>query len=111
MEIRSTFTAQQRVMCSQNCKAKLYDIEQGKAALLPNVLQGDKMTVEEWSKTCLETYSTVGVRDSTYGSYESIIKNHLDFGLRKMKMSEATNANIQEHLQRKERVQAIPTVW
>ncbi len=83
-------------------KAKLAELEQAKAAQLNNFLNSEKMTVEQWARTCLETYSKVSVRESTYTSYLSIIEHHLK-PLGNYRLSEVTNAMVQEHLQREAR--------
>ncbi|HBT64531.1 MAG TPA: hypothetical protein DEB10_07730 [Ruminococcaceae bacterium] len=79
-------------------KAKLFDIEQAQAARLANYHQADKVTVEQWARLCLSTYSKISVRGSTYSGYLSIVNNHLEW-LGSCKLSEVTNAMIQEHLQ------------
>ncbi len=89
-------------------KAKLFEIEQAKAAKVTNVLQADKTTVEQWARTCLETYSAAGVRNSTYGGYVSIINNHLNGPLGKMKLADVTNAYIQDFIQKKARSASNP---
>lgn len=83
-------------------KAKLAELEQAKASQLNNFLNSKKMTVEQWARVCLETYSKVSGRESTYVSYLSIIENHLK-PLGDYKLSEVTNAMVQEHLQREAR--------
>lgn len=80
-------------------KKKLWEIEQAKAAQLTNYLQGDKMTVKQWAMQCLETYSKVSVRGTTYSGYLTIINNHLP-GIEDRKLNEVTNAMVQEHLQK-----------
>lgn len=80
-------------------KRKLWELEQAKAAQLNNYLQGDKMTVHQWAVQCLETYSKVSVRGTTYSGYLTIINNHLP-GIEDRKLNEVTNAMVQEHLQR-----------
>lgn len=83
-------------------KAKLAEIEQAKASQLNNFLNSEKMTVEQWARICLETYSKVSVRENTYASYMSIIEHHLK-PLGDYKLSDVTNAMVQEHLQREAR--------
>ena len=83
-------------------KAKLAELEQAKASQLNNFINSEKMTVEQWARVCLETYSKVSVRESTYVSYLSIIEHHLK-PLGDYKLSEVTNAMVQEHLQREAR--------
>lgn len=83
-------------------KAKLTEIEQAKAAQLTNYMQADKLTLEQWSRICLVTYSKTSVRGSTYSGYVSITDHHLS-PLGERKLSEVTNAMIQEHLQKKAR--------
>ena len=51
---------------------------------------------------CLETYSKVSVRETTYTNYKSLADHHL-FPLGKYKLSEVTNAMVQDHLQREAR--------
>ena len=58
-------------------KEKLWEIEQAQAAQLTNYMQADKITVKQWAMQCLETYSKVSVRGTTYSSYLTIINNHL----------------------------------
>lgn len=88
-------------------KAKLSEIEQAKAANLNNYMQSDKLTVEQWARICLETYSKVSVKGSTYGGYLSIIEHHLA-PLGERKLSEVTNAMVQNHLQAKARTPKNP---
>ncbi len=83
-------------------KAKLAELEQAKAAQLNNFLNSEKMMVEQWARACLETYSKVSVRENTYTSYLSIIEHHLK-PLGDYRLSEVTNAMVQEHLQREAR--------
>lgn len=83
-------------------KAKLAELEQAKAAQLNNFLNSEKMTVEQWARACLETYSKVSVRENSYTSYLSIIEHHLK-PLGDYRLSEVTNAMVQEHLQREAR--------
>lgn len=83
-------------------KAKLAAVEQAKAAQLTNFMEADKMTVENWAFICLETYSKVSVRETTYTNYKSLADHHL-FPLGKYKLSEVTNAMVQDHLQREAR--------
>ncbi len=80
-------------------KQKLWEIEQAKAAQLNNYLQGDKITVRQWANQCLETYSKVSVRGSTYSGYLTIINNHIP-GIGECKLNDVTNAMVQEHLQK-----------
>ncbi len=55
------------------------------------------ITLTEWAKMCIETYSKDYVRSSTYYGYKSIVKHH--FGeLGKKKLNEITNMMIQNHL-------------
>ena len=58
-------------------KTKLKEIEDAKSAKITDVLKADKITGEQQAGTCLETYSSAGVRNSTYGGYLSIINTHL----------------------------------
>jgi len=88
-------------------KAKLWEIEQAKAANLNNFSQAEKTSVEHWARECLETYSKDSVKPNTYGGYLSIIEHHLD-GLGDMKLSQVTNADIQNHLKRKARSDKNP---
>ena len=88
-------------------KAKLWELEQAKAANLNNYAQAEKTTVEQWARECLETYSKGSVKPNTYGSYLSIIEHHLgDLG--EMKLSQVTNADIQSHLKKKSRSDKNP---
>ena len=88
-------------------KAKLWEIEQAKAANLNNFSQAEKTSVEHWARECLETYSKGSVKPNTYGSYLSIIEHHLgDLG--EMKLSQVTNADIQSHLKKKARSDKNP---
>lgn len=89
-------------------KTKLKEIEDSKSAKITDVLKADKITVEQWARTCLETYSSVGVRNSTYGGYLSIINTHLNGRFGKMKLSEVTNAFVQEFISKKARSKANP---
>lgn len=88
-------------------KAKVYEIEQAKAAQLTNFMQAEKLTVGQWARVCLETYSKASVKGNTYSGYLSIIEHHLD-PLDDRKLSEVTNAMIQEHLQNKARSKKNP---
>lgn len=88
-------------------KTKLAEIEQAKAAQLNNYMQADKLTLEQWSRICLETYSKTSVRGSTYSGYKSIADHHLS-PLGERKLSEVTNAMIQKHLQKKARSSKNP---
>ncbi len=88
-------------------KQKLWEFEQAKSANLVNYSQAEKITVEQWARECLETYSRASVKSNTYGGYLSIIENHLD-GIGDMKLSAVTNAVIQKHLQRKARSEDNP---
>ena len=83
-------------------KQKLWEIEQAKAAKLANFAQSERMTVEQWARQCLETYSRDSVKPNTYAGYLSIVEHHLD-GIGEMKLGAVTNANIQKHLQDKAR--------
>lgn len=83
-------------------KAKLFAVEQAKASQLNNYMESEKMTVEQWARICLETYSKVSVRETTYAGYLSIIEHHLS-PLGDYKLAEVTNAIIQAHLQREAR--------
>lgn len=83
-------------------KAKLAELDIAKSSQLNNFVQSDKMTVEDWARICLETYSKVSVRESTYVNYLSILEHHLS-PLGSMKLSDVTNAMVQEHLQREAR--------
>lgn len=47
-------------------KKKLWEIEQAQAAQLTNYMQADKITVKQWAMQCLETYSKVSVKGTTY---------------------------------------------
>ena len=89
-------------------KTKLKEIEDAKSAKITDVLKADKITVEQWARTCLETYSSVGVRNSTYGGYLSIINTHLSDRFGKMKLSEVTNACVQDFISKKARSKANP---
>lgn len=89
-------------------KTKLKEIEDAKSAKITDVLKSDKITVEQWARTCLETYSSVGVRNSTYGGYLSIINTHLSDRFGKMKLSEVTNACVQDFISKKARSKANP---
>jgi hypothetical protein len=80
-------------------KKKLWEIEQAQAAQLTNYMQADKITVKQWAMQCLETYSKVSVRGTTYSGYLTIIKNQLP-GIEDRKLNEVTNAMVQEHLQK-----------
>ena len=88
-------------------KAKLWEIEQAKAANLNNFAQAEKTNVEMWARECLETYSKGSVKPNTYGSYLSIIEHHLG-ELGEMKLSQVTNADIQSHLKKKARSDKNP---
>ncbi len=88
-------------------KAKIAEIEQARTAQLTNYMQADKLTLEQWSRICLETYSKTSVRGSTYSGYMSIADHHLS-PLGERKLSEVTNAMIQEHLQKKARSSKNP---
>lgn len=83
-------------------RAKLYSVEQAKASQLNNFMDGERMTVEQWARICLETYSKVSVRETTYAGYLSIVDHHLSI-LGDYKLAEVTNAMIQAHLQREAR--------
>lgn len=83
-------------------KAKLAAVDQAKASQLTNFMEADKMTVENWANVCLETYSKVSVRETTYTNYKSLAEHHLS-PLGKYKLSEVTNAMVQDHLQREAR--------
>ena len=65
-------------------------------------MDGERMTVEQWARICLETYSKVSVRETTYAGYLSIVDHHLSI-LGDYKLAEVTNAMIQAHLQREAR--------
>lgn len=83
-------------------KHKLWEIEQAKAANLVNFAQSERITVEQWARQCLDTYSRDSVKPNTYAGYLSIVEHHLD-GIGDMKLGAVTNANIQKHLQDKAR--------
>lgn len=83
-------------------KAKLLAVEQAKASQLNIFMESEKMTVEQWARICLETYSKVSVRETTYAGYLSIIEHHLS-PLGDYKLAEVTNAIIQAHLQKEAR--------
>ncbi len=92
----------------EKLKIKLDEIEKAKASKISDVFKAEKITVEQWARKCLETYSSVGVRNSTYGGYLSIINNHLNGRIGKMKLSEVTNAVVQEFIQQKARSNSNP---
>ena len=83
-------------------RTKLYAVEQARASQLNNFMDGERMTVEQWARICLETYSKVSVRETTYAGYLSIVDHHLSI-LGDYKLAEVTNAMIQAHLQREAR--------
>ena len=83
-------------------KAKLAAVDQAKASQLSNFMEANKTTVEKWAWICLETYSKVSVRETTYTNYRSLAEHHL-YPLGNYKLSEVTNAMVQEHLQREAR--------
>ena len=72
-------------------KAKLSAVDQAKASQLSNFMEADKTTVEKWAEICLETYSKVSVRETTYTNYRSLAEHHL-YPLGNYKLSEVTNA-------------------
>ena len=78
-------------------KAKLFDIEQAKAAQLYNFSQAETITVKQWAEMCLKTYAKVSVRGSTYYCYLTIVNNYLK-GIENCKLTEVSNLLIQEHL-------------
>ena len=80
-------------------KQKLWELEQAKAAQLSNYVQGDKLTVRQWALQCLETYSKVSVRGTTYQGYLTILNQQLP-GIEDRKLNEVTNVMVQEHLQK-----------
>ena len=80
-------------------KKKLWEIEQAQAAQLTNYMQADKITVKQWAMQCLETYSKVSVKGTTYSGYLTIINNHLP-GIEDRRLNEVTNSMVQEHLQK-----------
>ena len=83
-------------------KAKLEQVELARTYQLDNFLQSEKLTVEQWARICLETYSKATVRESTYANYLSIVEHHLGT-LGDYKLSSVTNAMIQDHLIREAR--------
>lgn len=88
-------------------KDKLWAFEQAKAANLQNFGESEKITVEQWARNCLETYSKGSVKSNTYGGYLSIVENHLD-PISDMKLGMVTNATIQKMLHDKARSKNNP---
>lgn len=59
-----------------------------------NAIVPEITTVSEWNSYWLKCFC-VSIKDSTYGSYESAIRNHIDRVLGKRKLSELTNEDVQ----------------
>lgn len=82
-------------------RAKLYEIEEAKKARIVDVFAADRVTLKDYATEVVKTFSYAKVRPNTYAAYMSIIQNHLNGRIGRLKLSEVSAVDIQELLNEK----------
>ena len=67
----------------------------------------EKCTLEQWLRLCLEVYLRPGIKQSTYLSYESYIRNHLGPVLGEVQLKDITPRMLQMFYNHKQAVEGL----